>query len=347
MFRKTWLLQDQENGGTGGSGSGGGDGGQGGQGGQAGSGAVAPADARKFVADFVEDPKSIETWDDKKVVDFHGRLTGAIDKVRPVNGKWPEKWRDELAAGDEKARARLERFAAPTDIFKSFRALEQRMSSGELKANVPFPEKGTDDEKKAWRTEQGVPESPEKYDLQLPKGFVIGDADKPFVEDFLKDAHAANLSPAAVNRAVNWFFSNRDKQLAAGKETRTKVEKETEDALRGEWGTDYRKNEGLIDGLLTETLADEDLRTDLATARKANPGFAKWMLGVALQLNPAGTVLPGAGGTQGQAVTDEIASLKKMMGDKNSEYWKGANAEKNQQRYRELTEWQSKQKKAA
>lgn len=329
MFRKLAFLMDAENG-DGGNGGGGGEGNKG--------GGVDAATARTFLADFAHDPEALKTLPDEKVVEWHGRVTSGIDKVRPASGgKWPDKWRDELAGGDEKARQRLERFAAPTDIFKSFRALEQRVSSGDLKANVPFPEKGTAEEQTAWRKEQGVPETHDKYELKLPEGFVIGEADKPLVDGFLKDMHADNASPAAVNRAVNWFFKNRDTQMKANQEATSKVRQETEDALRGEWGNDYRKNDDVIDGLLSETLADEELRKDIADARKLNPGLSKWLLGVALQLNPAGTILPNTGGNTVQAISDEITSLKKMMGDQNSEYWKGPKATANQARYRELT----------
>lgn len=337
MRRNRWFVQDEEGGGEGGAGGGGGD-----------NGAVEPAVARAFVADFVDDPKSIESWDDKKVVDFHGRLTGAIDKVRPAgSGKWPEKWRDEFAGGDEKALKQLERYGSPADVWKKARALEQRVTSGELKANVAFPEKGTDAEKAAWRAEQGIPATHDKYDLKLPEGMVLGEADKALVDDFLTSAHAGNMPPAAVSEATKWFFANKEKQMAAAKEATAKVQKDTEDELRGEWGNDYRKHESLIDGFLTETLADEDLRNDLAEARKVNPKFAKWMLGMALQLNPTGTVLPGEGQNQVQAVTDEIAGLQKMMGNRDSEYWKGPKAQANQARYRELVAWKDKQKKAA
>ena len=41
-------------------------------------------------------------------------------------------------------------------------------------------------------------------------------------------------------------------------------------------------------------------------------------------------------GNIGAAIGDEIAGLEKQMRNKNSEYWRGANAEKLQARYREL-----------
>ena len=57
---------------------------------------VQPADARTFVQAFVPDPKMLEGMDDTSVVAYHGRVTEALDKVRPANGKWPDAWRQEL-----------------------------------------------------------------------------------------------------------------------------------------------------------------------------------------------------------------------------------------------------------
>lgn len=336
MFRKHAFLMDAENGGENGGG-GGGDGGKG----------VDAATARTFLQDFAHDPEALKALPDDKVVEWHGRVTAGLDKVRPAGGKWPEKWREEMADDFEKEKDQIGRYATPKDIWKKAKALEQRISSGEYKRAVPFPDKGTAEEQTAWRKEQGLPESHDKYELKLPEGFVIGEADKPLVDAFLKDAHAGNMSPTAVNSAVNWFFKNRDTQMKANQEATAKVRQETEDALRGEWGNDYRKHDSVIDGLLNETLADEELRKDIADARKLNPGLSKWLLGVALQLNPAGTILPNTGGNQVQAITDEIASLKKMMGDQSSAYWKGPDAVKNQARYRELTAAKERMEKKA
>lgn len=338
MYRKGWFLQEGENGGEQGGTSGGGG---------TGAKAVDAATARTFLADFVHDPKAIEGLDDKAIVDYHGRVTGAIDKVRPASGgKWPDTWRTEFAAGDEKVAKQLERYATPADVWKKARSLEQQLSSGEYKRTTPFPEKGTAEEQNAWRKEQGIPESPDKYEIKLD-GITIGEADKPGIDAYLKYAHAANLAPDAVNKNLKWFFEAREQGMKAGQEATAKVKQETEDALRGEWGADYRRNVDIIDGFLTETLEDESMRKDMGEAWKVNPVFAKWMVGVARMLNPTSTVLPGAGGNQAQALSDEIASLRKMMGDKNSAYWQGADAAKNQERYRALLAAQDRVKKAA
>src|SRR5260221_8933915 len=48
-------------------------------------------------------------------------------------GYWPADWRKNIAGEDEKEIAQIGRYASPADIWKKARALEQRMSSGELR----------------------------------------------------------------------------------------------------------------------------------------------------------------------------------------------------------------------
>jgi hypothetical protein len=68
----------------------------------------------------------------------------------------------------------------------------------------------------------------------------------------------------------------------------------------------------------------------------ADPDSIRWFASMARELNPATTLVPGAGGNVAGAVDDEIGKLEKMMGDRSSDYWKGNNAEKNQERLRQL-----------
>jgi hypothetical protein len=78
---------------------------------------------------------------------------------------------------------------------------------------------------------------------------------------------------------------------------------------------------------------------------KHNPDAMRFLLDMALEVNPATVLVPGAGDNLAGAITDELAELKTLMGNKNSEYWKGAKAEGHQKRYAELLEAQLKMKK--
>jgi len=72
------------------------------------------------------------------------------------------------------------------------------------------------------------------------------------------------------------------------------------------------------------------------TPMASDPSMLNWLVSMSRQINPVATVVPGSGQNAMQAVESEITTLKAMMGDRSSEYWKGDNAVKNQARYLEL-----------
>ncbi len=68
---------------------------------------------------------------------------------------------------------RLDRFDSPAAVAKSYRELEAKVSSGELKAPVKPPAADAKPEEvAAWRKEQGLPETAQAYveGLKLPNG---------------------------------------------------------------------------------------------------------------------------------------------------------------------------------
>ena len=65
----------------------------------------------------------------------------------------------------------------------------------------------------------------------------------------------------------------------------------------------------------------------------SDPKVLNYLLGLARELNPLGTVLPGQGGDLAQGVDAEIATIEKFMKTNRGEYNKDA---KMQARLREL-----------
>lgn len=225
------------------------------------------------------------------------------------------KWREEIAGENKDALKTLERFASPKAIYESYEQLRGRVSKGELKAVAPFPKTGTPEQQNAWRQENGIPEAPDKYEIKLPDGMVIGEADKPIVENFTKFAHERNLPAGAVNDVVNWHFQQ---QVAAQEAARADFDaKKTETAatLGQEWGAEYKPNMNKIEGLLDSTIpADQaDLKTSIKNAIATNPHFARHYAALALQLNPAGTLVPGDRGANEGTVTDELKKIETLM----------------------------------
>ena len=252
---------------------------------------------------------------------------------------WPDQWRQQMAGDDAKALKQLERYESPAAIWKKARALEQRLSSGELRSALP--KDANEEQVKAWRAENGIPEAPEKYDLTFPDGLVIGEEDKPAIDDFLKAAHKANYSPDQVKESVRWYYDFQERQTEVRAQADERIKQESEDALRGEWGQDYRGNLQRVHNLLDA--APGGLKEQLLNGRLADgtpigssPDALRWIVQVARELNPTGVIAPNAGGNVGQAIDDEIAKFEKMMGDRTSDYWKGPMADKNQARLRDL-----------
>ena len=266
---------------------------------------------------------------------------------------WPNTWREDFAGGDEKLAARLQRFTSPKDIFTSYRALEQRLSSGELKAVTPFPEDGAPEQQAAWRKENGIPEKPEAYDLKFDDGLVVGEDDKPWVDSFLKAAHAKNMPNDQVKATLKWYYDFKDSQDAAREQADADVARKVIDELRAEWGTDYRTNMNGIHALLDT--APEGVKAKIMNTRQADgtplmsdPDFLKFMTGLFRQINPVTSI--GYGGDDSQvakSIDDELNQIREVMRTNRPKYNKD---ERMQARYRELLSAQERMggsKKAA
>jgi len=281
---------------------------------------------------------------------------GTTDKPTPPAGtagdadpdgagspSWPEKWREQLAGGDEKLAERLKRFTSPNDVFKAWLNADKRISEG-LKP-LPYPVDGTDEEKAAWRQVNEVPEVPEKYDLNLGDGLVLGDEDKPFVDSFLKSMHEANMPQSAVKSALRWYAQYQDEQTQELYNRDAAARDEGVVELRNEWGPEFKANQNAIRGWLDSVA--EGLADRLFAARDQNgmllgndPNVLRWLASTARTLNPAATLIPGAATTSASGIEDEIKQIESEMrkGEKGP-YWSDP---KRQERYRQLLEARDK-----
>jgi hypothetical protein len=260
-----------------------------------------------------------------------------VDDTPPSKDDKPaDDWRVRLAGGDEKELKRLSRFASEADVYKAYRELEKKKSSGELKQALG--KDATPEEIAAWRKENGIPESPDKYDLTFDDGLVIGENDKPLVDRFVESMHGENATPSQVKAALKSYYAILADQQQALAESDVAFKDESLESLREEWGGDYKKNLNAVGGFLA-ALPDET-REAFATARTQDgkligndPAIIKWLAGIAYEINPAATVMPSSVNNPGSAISDEIASIEKVMSENREAYFKDT---KMQNRYVEL-----------
>lgn len=257
-----------------------------------------------------------------------GEPPAAVPAVASADA-FPANWRDQFAEqtapGDANFRKRLDRFTAPSDVAKSWRALELKQSSGELKSQLP--KEATPEQVTAWRKDNGIPEKPEGYveKLSLPNGMVLGAEDKPIVAEFAAAAHEHNISPAALSGLVAQYYKIQDAQALRQQEADGAFKQQSDDALRTEWGADYRANINAVGNLLARMPSGFDAQfigARILAPTKEDPGrtvslgnhpaFIKWAAGIEREINPAATLLPSRGGDPAAGVNARLAEIRKF-----------------------------------
>lgn len=245
-------------------------------------------------------------------------------------------WRTDMAAGDADLLKFLGRFHSPDAVVKKIKHYSDGEKAG--KYRDPLGDNPTDEELADYRKSQGIPDKAEGYLETLPEGLVIGDDDKPFVDEFLTKMLGTNAPPSAVNAALDAYYGIIASQEAAQEEAVAAAKDTASEALREEWGGDYKRNinamTSYLNGLPSEI--SDTLRGAVGADGihlGNNPAFLKWMTSLALEANPLATVVPGAGANQASAIADEIAAIEKAMRTDRAAYNKD---DKMQARYREL-----------
>ncbi len=263
----------------------------------------------------------------------------APDKAAPaVVAEFPEDWRDKLAGDDQKYRKQLERYASPQALAKAHKELQSKVSSGELLKAAKLPENPTPEDLAAWRKENDVPEKAADYLSGMPSGVIIGDEDKERVNSFIETMHGKNVSKDVVQAAIEWNQNKIETERQEVYDRNADLQEQTEEALRAEWGPEFKRNINLVNGVIaTLPEAARDVFAGAkaidGTALFNNPDIMRWMVDMARKVNPVGTVVTGA--TNISAVDSELEQIEKVMKDNRSAYNKDT---KMQERYMQLLE---------
>lgn len=251
---------------------------------------------------------------------------------------WGDDWRKQYAGEDSKKLKQLERYQSPKAVIDALFAAQSKISSGEFK--TALKENATPEEIAAWRKDNGVPEKPDQYAVDLGGGRVFGEADVPILASFLDAAHKANLPQSMVTPMLSWYHQHQEVMNDLQDKADSEFKAVSEDKLRVEWGADFRRNTQLALSLFES--APESLKENLMFARLAdgtplttNPEALNWLVTMARELNPVSTLLPSGSGSV-ESAQSRIAELTKMSGDPESAYWKGPEKEKLQAEMRSL-----------
>jgi len=251
-------------------------------------------------------------------------------KAGAVKGYWPEDWKEKYIekqvdkagkpldeAAKDKMMKRLARYASPQAALDAMINAQNKISAGGL---VKVPGKGaTPEEIAQYRKEIGVPEDIKGYDLTLANGMVVGQDDRPIVEGFLKTAHANNYSQQQVTEGLNWFYQQQENTIAARHEADATHRAASEEALREEWGPEFKANVNMMSNYLATDFGPgvaeliTGARLADGTPLANHPDILRGFVAKARASNPLGALVPGSGTKQHDQLVDEIAALQKQM----------------------------------
>jgi len=254
---------------------------------------------------------------------------------------WPEVWRqkaaEHLAAGDKKVLAkelkRLERITDPAALAGMYRELEAKFSAGGL---IKVPGKDAKPEEiAAYHKAIGVPEKPEEYfqHVKLENGAVIGEADKPLVDEFAAALHKAGAPPSIMNAALNWYYQRQESQAAALDESDDTFRRESETTLKEEFGPAFKRKTSAIASLFLTAPGGADIKNESALYARLmggrtadgkiignDPDMVRFLVSLVNEVNPAATVVED-GAQSGKTIETELADIQKLRQTDSKKYW--------------------------
>lgn len=130
-------------------------------------------------------------------------------------------------------------YKTPADVVAAYANAERLIGTDK----IPLPKDGVWDPTALEKL--GVPKEPAGYQIkrpELPAGMTY---DEGLEKAALPLLHKAGYTPAQVQAAVDAFSAYQIQQNEAAAQERTRVETETTQALRGEWGQKYDGNVAL------------------------------------------------------------------------------------------------------
>ncbi|MQY48196.1 hypothetical protein GAO09_19355 [Rhizobiales bacterium RZME27] len=229
-----------------------------------------------------------------------------------------------MAGGDEKFLNHLGRYKSVDSISKAFK--EARQAAASAGKPVTLTDKSTPEEVKAFREAYGIPEDAAAYPGDFRNDFKASEADTAILGEFKAAMHSKNVPPAAAAAALDWYqdFATAQQQELDG--NMVKVAKETQGALRSEWGGEYDGNISAVQELMTTHLGKDgfgdmmEMRMMDGSRLQDHPGFVKMMAQIATDYYGSNAIFNGDIETTSKTIDEKIADYRKMQTDDPAKY---------------------------
>lgn len=236
------------------------------------------------------------------------------NKKEDVKNDFGDDWKQKMAGNDEKLLKIIDKFKTPQEALIAYKELQVQFSK--TRPIPELPKDATPEQIKEYREAVGIPESWDKYDINLGDGIVINEYDKPTVDAFLKEAHQMNLKPSEVKNSLQAYFkmaNEKNAELIKQAELQTA---EVEKQLQKEWGNTYKDNLSMISNHLAKEIGgDEVEKLNSAvlpdgTLLINNPKLLNYLLKDAKANNMSHTITPNT--QQYSSMLDRKAEIERI-----------------------------------
>jgi hypothetical protein len=227
-----------------------------------------------------------------------------------------QKLRETLAGGDEGILKALERYKSIDSIGKAFR--EARAAAKSAGKPLTLSDKATDEEVKAFREANGIPEDAKAYPASFREDFKADAATTAILENFKAGMHERNVPPAAAAAALDWYQDFAQEQQQALDANLANVAKKTQADLRAEMGGEFEPTMGAVKEFMTAQLGKDGfddmmgLRLMDGSRLQDNPAFVKMMAQVATDYYGSNAIYNGDIETTSKTVQERIDELLKL-----------------------------------
>lgn len=259
----------------------------------------------------------------------------------------PANWRLEAADGSDKVAKALESVTDVRALAASYATLRSAVSAGKFANKVVVPEAGAPAEDWARFRAQlpehmRAPETASDYSLRHPDWMAGPEAEldpqvKETLDGFVATMHEMGATEAQVQTALDQYYDLAARGNTAQELADDHYLKESETALRNEWGQDYDRNKALAERAVG-TLFGAD--ADIANLELKNgallgslPGFARGMAQAGRLMGEDPMI--GIGNAGGHNLQDQIDTIT-AQGMREGNYYTEAVQQKLQPLYVEL-----------
>lgn len=168
-------------------------------------------------------------------------------------------WRSNLS---QEYRNKYTEFQKPEDFVKGYDSLVKKMGKDPLvKPSDDAPEEDKQKYNQKLRELNGVPDSPDKYEVNFSED--IPEAVRSVISDerlsnYKKIAQEEGIPAQAFDKFVNRYMQDVTQDLTTAKEAGLKTHEEAQAELKKEWGDKYDEKTGLANQFLKKTIPSSD-----------------------------------------------------------------------------------------